>query len=214
MAVDDKAYRRISYRFCYCACLVVMRGCSVAWFCLPLRKSLSHISVYGVCLFDCLLRNLKSPICIPDWLTGSRVSSFRYFLFFSENGCKQEPVLFLKLLTRVRFFTKIWIRIFNPKTDISFLYQNPKTDHWSKWSTTEVDSLDHTQNRILWIHDPKRFFTTENTKYSEKSEYCPRWIEKNFNTYISFLTKLFIFTAIFESGSWIKRSILCVLSGW
>ena len=24
----------------------------------------------------------------------------------------------------------------------------------------EVDYLDHIQNRIVWIHDPKRFFTT------------------------------------------------------
>jgi len=51
---------------------------------------------------------------------------------------------------RVRFVAKIQIRIFNPKTD-----------YWYKWSTTEVDSLDHTQNRILWIHDPRRFFTTD-----------------------------------------------------
>ena len=50
----------------------------------------------------------------------------------------------------MRFVAKIQIRIFNPKTE-----------YWSKWSTTEVDSLDHTQNWILWIHDPRRFFTTD-----------------------------------------------------
>ena len=38
------------------------------------------------------------------------------------------------------FFTKIEIGIFNPKTN-----------YWSKRSTTEEDSLDHIQNRILWI---------------------------------------------------------------
>ena len=42
------------------------------------------------------------------------------------------------------FFTKIQKRIMDPK-----------------WSTTEVASLDHIQNRILWIHDPKRFLTTD-----------------------------------------------------
>ena len=33
--------------------------------------------------------------------------------------------------------------------------------HAFKWSTAEVDSLDHIQNRILRTHDPRRFFTTD-----------------------------------------------------
>ena len=36
-----------------------------------------------------------------------------------------------------------------------------KTDYWYYWSTAGVDSLHHIQNRILWMHDPKRSFTTE-----------------------------------------------------
>ena len=36
-----------------------------------------------------------------------------------------------------------------------------KTDYWYYWSTAGVDSLHHIQNRILWMHDPKRFFTTD-----------------------------------------------------
>ena len=36
-----------------------------------------------------------------------------------------------------------------------------KTDYWYYWSTAGMDSLHHIQNRILWMHDPKRFFTTD-----------------------------------------------------
>ena len=43
-----------------------------------------------------------------------------------------------------RFFTKIQKRIMDPK-----------------WSSTGVDSLDHIQNRILWMRGPKCFFCTD-----------------------------------------------------
>ena len=93
MTVNDIAYRRISYRSCYC--LFVMRGCSVGWFFLPLRKSLSHFSVKVVCVWFCtcflsctFFLGIRGEGPIPDWLTGSRASAFRHFLFFSENGCK------------------------------------------------------------------------------------------------------------------------------
>ena len=58
--------------------------------------------------------------------------------------------------------------LINSKTGISFLYWNPKTDYWSKWSTTEVDFFHHIQNWIVWIHD---------TSGSEKSEYSIRYFE-------------------------------------
>ena len=86
----------------------------------------------------------------------------------------------------VGFFTIIQILIFNPKTD-----------YISKWSTTEVDSLDHIQNRILRIW---------------KEGIQPALTRNNFNTYSRCLTTLFIFTAIFGFEAWIKRSFLSVLS--
>ena len=46
----------------------------------------------------------------------------------------------------------------------------------------------------------------------QKEWILPAVTRDSFNTYISFLTRLLIFTAIFEPESWIKRSILCVLS--
>ena len=67
-----------------------------------------------------------------------------------------------------KFSCSLGLRFFNPKTDSSFLYENPKTDYWSKWSTTDVDSLDHVHNRILWVHDPKCFFTTDTSGVSWK----------------------------------------------
>ena len=47
------------------------------------------------------------------------------------------------------------------KRIIPFFPKIQKRIFLSKWSTTEVDSLDHIQNRILWIHDPKRFLTKD-----------------------------------------------------
>ena len=75
-----------------------------------------------------------------------------------------------------------------------------KTDYWPKWSKTEVDSLDHIQNQILWIHDPKRFFTTD-----PKQNPVTR---NNFNTHSSRLITLLTFSAIFEVEAWIKRSMV------
>ena len=75
-----------------------------------------------------------------------------------------------------------------------------KTDYWPKWSKTEVDSLDHIQNQILWIHDPKRFFTTD-----PKQNPVNR---NNFNTHSSRLITLLTFSAIFEVEAWIKRSMV------
>ena len=46
----------------------------------------------------------------------------------------------------------------------------------------------------------------------QKEWILPAVTRDSFNTYVSFLTRLLIFTAIFEPESWIKRSILCVLS--
>ena len=34
---------------------------------------------------------------------------------------------------------------------------------------TEVDSLDHIQNRILWIHDLKQFFTMDQKRVNTDS---------------------------------------------
>ena len=94
-------------------------------------------------------------------------------------------------------------------TNAAFLYYSQKTDYWSKWSTTEVDSLDHIQNRILWIHDLKRFFYT-----TEPKEWIlPAVTWNTFKRYISYLTTLLIFKPIFEHEAWIKRSILSVLLG-
>ena len=94
-------------------------------------------------------------------------------------------------------------------TNAAFLYYSQKTDYWSKWSTTEVDSLDHIQNRILWIHDLKHFFYT--TKPKEWILPAVTW--NTFKRYISYLTTLLIFKAIFEHEAWIKWSILSALLG-
>ena len=112
----------------------------------------------------------------------------------------------------VSFFTKIQIRIFNPKTDISFFffffYKTPKTIIVQMIHNvlTEVDSLDHIQNQILW----KGFLTTTDPKRvniasgnSKKNLYIHQLFDKT--AYLS---------AFFEPESWIKRSILSVLSGW
>ena len=72
-----------------------------------------------------------------------------------------------------------------------------------------MDSLDHIQNRILWIHDPKGFFTTD---APDGCEYSQPYSRNNFDTYSSCLTTLLIFKAIFEVGAWIKRLILSVVS--
>ena len=63
-----------------------------------------------------------------------------------------------------------------------------------------MDSLDHIQNQILWIHDPKRFFTTD-----PKQNPVTR---NNFNTHSSRLITLLTFSAIFEVEAWIKRSMV------
>ena len=94
-------------------------------------------------------------------------------------------------------------------TNAAFLYYSRKTDYWSKWSTTEVDSLDHIQNRILWIHDLKRFFYT----MEPKEWILPAVTWNTFKRYISYLTTLLIFKPVFEHEAWIKRSILSVLLG-
>lgn len=47
----------------------------------------------------------------------------------------------------VHFFTKTQMRILNPKTNISFLFQNPKTD--------EVDSLDHMIRSVSLLRSKK-----------------------------------------------------------
>ena len=41
----------------------------------------------------------------------------------------------------------------NPKTDFSFFWANPKTDHGSVKSTLWVDSSDQIQIRIFEIHN-------------------------------------------------------------
>ena len=63
----------------------------------------------------------------------------------------------------VSFCTKIQILIFNPKTDISFFFtkiQKRSLIQMIHNVPTEVDSLDHIQNQILWkgfvTTDPKR----------------------------------------------------------
>ena len=94
-------------------------------------------------------------------------------------------------------------------TNAEFLYYSQKTDYWSKWSTTEVDSLDHIQNRILWLHDLKSFFYT----MEPKEWILPGVTWNTFKRYISYLTTLLIFKAIFEHEAWIKRSTLSVLLG-
>lgn len=130
MTVNDIAYRRISYRSCYC--LFVMRGCSVGWFLLPL-------SLGGVCLIFYLLSQLyfflgiRSEGPIPDWLTGSRASAFRHFLFFSENGCKlfcfsntyfekqDEPASVFQNNRKCFGFKKPFLRAESPLAEICFL---------------------------------------------------------------------------------------------
>ena len=61
-----------------------------------------------------------------------------------------------------------------------------------------MDSLDHIQNRILWIQDPKGFFTTD---APDGCEYSQPYSRNNFDTYSSCLTTLLIFKAIFEVGA-------------
>ena len=82
--------------------------------------------------------------------------------------------------------------IFYPKIDISCLYYDPKTgiidpNGGFTGSYPKPDTLD-TWSEVFFVHG------------SERSEY------------ISCLTILFIFTAIFQPKAWIKRSILSVLS--
>ena len=81
---------------------------------------------------------------------------------------------------------------FYPKIHISFLYYNPKTgiidpNGVFTGSYPKPATLD-TWSEVFLVHG------------SERSEY------------ISCLTILFTFTAIFQPEAWIKRSILSVLS--
>ena len=93
----------------------------------------------------------------------------------------------------VSFCTKIQILIFNPKTDISFFFlQKSKNDHWSKWSTT------YQRRWIHWIISKTRYFGRVSSLRIRKEWILPAVTRKNFYKYISFLTRLLIFPAIFE----------------
>ena len=66
----------------------------------------------------------------------------------------------------------------NPKTDFTFFWANPKTDHESIKSTLRVDSSDQIQIRIVEIHnlsvfggkDLKKVFLTNG--FSKKKLYA------------------------------------------
>ena len=59
--------------------------------------------------------------------------------------------------------TKIQIRIFNPKTLIFRFFTKIQTERIIDPDDPQRMSLslDQIQNWILWIHDPKCFFTTD-----------------------------------------------------
>ena len=71
-----------------------------------------------------------------------------------------------------------------------------------------MDSLDKIQNRLPWIHDPKRFFTRDPKRVNNVSGNLKQF---------QYIQQLFNNTAHlyghFEFKAWIKRSNLSVLSG-
>ena len=80
----------------------------------------------------------------------------------------------------------------------------------------EVDCLDQYPkpdilDTLSESRDPNRSFSLLRIR---KERILPAVTRKNLNTYISCLTTLLVFTAIFEPGAWIKRSLLSVLPGW
>ena len=81
---------------------------------------------------------------------------------------------------------------FYPKIHISFLYYNPKTG----------------------IIDPNGGFTGSYPKPATLDTWSEAFLVHGSerSEYISCLTILFTFTAIFQPEAWIKRSILSVLS--
>ena len=69
--------------------------------------------------------------------------------------------------------------------------------------------MDHIQNQILCIHDPKHFFTTDPKTVTTASGNSKQF---------QYIEQLFDNTAhiraIFEPEAWIKRSILFIALGW
>ena len=97
---------------------------------------------------------------------------------------------FLIRLRIFRFFIKIPKRIIDP---------NDPQRRWILWIISIIGYFGYMIRGVSLLRIRKEWILPAVTRN---------------NTYICFLTRLLIFTAIFELESWIKRSILSVLSGW
>lgn len=136
-----------------------------------------------------------------------------YFPFFSQT---LNPLLITDAPTWILvIFNSMWQEYchFTKKNYIKEKMVHNLTEN-ARWNSKEESTMRiqlcwkkakrNERNRILWIHDPKCFFTTDTKRVNVASgnSNCITYM-----SYISFLTRRFTHTTVFESESRIIRFI-------